>query len=81
MLVEAPGRMCHFIADLNLVSAKKESEAVLWRASKQEGLYSGSRLHGMEVVWCHWGGKGHREDSATGTTVCFVYTGNYQSLY
>lgn len=36
----------------------------------------GSRLHGMEVVWCHRGGKGHREDSATGTIVCFVYTAN-----
>lgn len=35
----------------------------------------GSRLHGVEVVWCHRSGKGHRGNSATGTVVCFIYGG------
>lgn len=76
MLVEAPDRLCHFIADLNLVSPKeKEGETIFKIGEKRASKWGGSRLHGVEVVWCHQSGKGHRGNSATGTVVCFVYGG------
>lgn len=64
----------------NLVSTKKKEDETVFkigekRASKRGGLYLGTRLHGVEVVWCHRSGKGHRGNRATGTVVCFVYSG------
>lgn len=43
MLVEAPDRSCHFIADLNLVSPKKREGETIFkigekRASRRGGL-------------------------------------------